>query len=148
MIFDYQSNHGMMLRSVKVHLYLQLVIAAVVLYGIYHFIRIKKVALAMRKAPGEQREIKSKRIEILIFGLLLALLFISLFYTVPGRRYNTNLLEDIVYLTNLGLEFLMLASLFSSHNEANRAYIKSKQRYAIAGGIAGLLIYYTYYQFV
>lgn len=148
MIFHYYEKHGMLLRGIKVHLYLQFIIGAILLYGIYHFIRIKKIASKMRKAASQQRVVKSKRIEILIFGLLLALLFFSLFYTVPGRRYNTQTWEDAVYLINLVLAFFMLTSLFSTVNEAEKKSVKSKQQYAIAGGIAGLLLYYVYYQLI
>ncbi|MEL7001453.1 MAG: hypothetical protein AAFN93_01830 [Bacteroidota bacterium] len=146
MIFHYYTSHGTLLKSVRSHLTIQVIIGLFLLYSIYHYLKIKKISSKMRKAAQTAREAKSKRVEILIFSLLLALLFFSLFYTVPGRRYTPSTWELSIYLVNSLLEFFMLTSLFSSSTEGNPTWTKSKQRYGILGALSGLLLFYVYYQ--
>ncbi len=100
----------------------------------------------MRQAAREQREAKSKRVEIMVFGLMLSLVFYSLFYTVPFRYYYPTNFEYIVYYVNSFIQLLLLISLISAHAKTNDNIMKKKQRYAAFGAGFGLLLFYVYLQ--
>ncbi len=146
MFYHHQAKYKLLFKSTEVHLWFQLIIGAIVIYCLYHFVRIAKVSSKMRKAAQEQREAKSRRFELLIFALMLSLLFFSLFYTVPGVKYYPTSLEYGVYLFNSFLELLLLISVISSHAEASKTFIMKKQKYAITGAVSGILLFYVYYQ--
>ncbi len=138
-------NKQFLFRVTETHLWNQVILAAILLYSLYHFIRIKKASITMRKAAGQQREIKSKRIEMLIFSLMVSLIFYCLFYTVPMRKYIPILAESLLYYGNTLLQLLLLIRLISSDDEVNKTFIQSKQKYAGAGAFTGLLIFYIYF---
>ena len=102
----------------------------------------------MRKAAREQREAKSKRIELLILTLMGTLIFFSLFYTVPLRVYVPSFIEYTVYLCNSALQFFLLITLINSRDGSSEKLSRSKQRYAITGAGVGLLLFYIYFQLI
>jgi L-asparagine transporter-like permease len=146
MVYYHLSILNVFLRATETHLWFQFIISVILLYAVYHFIRIIKISTKMRKAAREQREAKSKRIEVLIFTLMLALVFSSLFYTVPYKYYFPSHLEYSVYLFNSIFQLLLLISMITSHAESNEKIIKKKQRYAATGAGTGLLMFYIYIQ--
>ena len=102
----------------------------------------------MRKAAGLKKEVKSKRIQLLILFLMSSLVFYSLFYTVPMNKYVPSAYQTIAYYINSFTQFLLLISLVGSHEIASQEFVKSKQKYAGVGAAMGLLTFYVYFQFI
>jgi hypothetical protein len=148
LVFHQKLTYKLLFRSTEVHFWFQFLIAVILLYTVYHFIRIINISLKMRKVAREQREAKSKRIELLILTLMFAFIFYALFYTVPFRYYFPSDWEYFVYFFNSLLMLLMLISLISSHAEASKDFIKAKQKYAGIGAVAGFLSFYIYIQLI
>jgi len=141
-------TYDILLKSSKVHLWLQLILTIALSYCLYHFVRVTKISSKMRKVAREQREANSKRIEMLIFVLMLTLIFFALFYTAPFRRYYPSSLEYVVYLYNSFFELLLLISIISSHEHVTKKFIQTKQKYAGVGAAAGLVLFYIYFQLI
>lgn len=136
------------LRAMKYHYWIEVALSLFLLYSLFHFARTSKASSKMRKAAGVQKEVKSKRIQVLIFFLMLSLIFYSLFYTVPMIKYIPFTLQGIVYYLNSMLEFLLLIALVGSHEDASVDFVKSKQKYAGVGAAFGLTLFYIYFQLI
>lgn len=136
------------LRAMKYHLWFEIGISILISYSLFHFIRTVKASAKMRKAAGLQKEVKSKRIQLLILFVMTGMVYYSLFYTVPMNKYIPGRLQSILYYTNSFLQFLLLISLIGSHESASEEFIKSKQKYAGVGAACGLALFYTYFQLI
>lgn len=99
----------------------------------------------MRKEAGKKREIKSKRIELLMLFLMISLIFHSLYFTVPMSKYHPSFYEQIIYYIMAFLQFIMLVTLVSSHEGVSEDFAKSKQKYAGVGALSGLILFYAYF---
>ncbi len=148
MFYYHLSINNILFKATKVHLSIQIILCIGLIYSLHHFIRVIKISSKMRKAAREQREAKSKRIEVLVYALMTALIFTSLFYTVPFRRYVPLTIEYGIYIFNSVLQLLMLISLISAHAESSEEFSKSKQKYAATGAASGLLLFYVYFQLI
>ena len=148
MLFLHKIKYDMVLKTIEVHLGFQFFLSILLSYGLYHFIRITKISSKMRKAAREQREANSRRIEVLIFMLMMTLIFFALFYTAPYRRYYPSSLEYGVYLYNSFFELLLLISIISSQAHVTKKFIQAKQKYAGVGAAVGLVLFYIYYQLI
>lgn len=138
-------NYPIIYKSAKYHLNIDIILSLLVLYGVTHFLKTKKVSSKMRKAAGKKREIKSKRIQLLMYFVMFSLIFHSLYYTVPMNKYHGSIAENIIFYISSGLQFLVLIKLVSSHEGENEDFAKSKQKYAGVGAISGLILFYTYF---
>lgn len=146
MIILHKIRYDILLKTIEIHLGLQLLLSIFLSYGLYHFIRVIKISSKMRKAAQEQREANSKRIELLVFTLMMILIFSALFYTTPFRRYYPTNMEYAVYFYNSLVELILLISIIGTDNHTSQKFIKTKQKYAGVGAISGLVLFYVYYQ--
>ncbi len=146
MVYVNHSLYSVLLSSTRVHLWVQVLINLLLIYFTFHLIRILNISSKMRQAAREQREAKSKRVEMMVFGLMLSLVFYSLFYTVPFRYYYPTYLEYTVYYVNSFIQLLLLINLISTHSKTNDNIMKRKQRYAAFGAGFGLVLFYIYLQ--
>lgn len=146
MTFDHLYKFDILLKPVKVHLAIQLLLALVLLYATHRFIRIIKLSSQMRKAAREQRESNSKRIETLIFVLTMSIVFASLFYTAPIRRYYPSSVEYVVYFYNTFVQLLLLISVMGTNTHTSKEFIRKKQTYGGVGAVSGALLFYIYIQ--
>lgn len=138
-------NYPIIYKSAKFHLNIEIILSLLVLYGVNHFLKTKKVSSKMRKAAGKKREIKSKRIQLLMYFVMFSLLFHSLYYTVPMNKYHGSTAENIIFYISSGLQFLVLIKLVSSHEGESEDFAKSKQKYAGVGALSGLILFYIYF---
>lgn len=148
MVIYHLYTYNILLKATKVHLWLQLILSMILIYALYHFIRVIKISSKMRKAAQEQREANSKRVEVLVFTLMMILLFSSLFYTAPYRRYFPTYLEYAVYFYNSFFQLLLLISVVTTHTHVTDKFIKTKQKYAGVGAAFGLVLFYIYVQLI
>ena len=146
MVFIHKMRYDILLNTIEVHLGLQLLLSLFLSYGLFHFIRVVKISSKMRKAAQEQREANSKRIELLVFTLMMMLIFSALFYTTPFRKYYPTHLEYVVYYYNSLVELILLISIIGADNHTSQKFIKTKQKYAGVGAASGLVLFYVYYQ--
>lgn len=137
-------NEEIIFKSTKTHSLFQIGFAALLIYSLYHFIRIKKESSKMRVAARQQKEAKSKRIQFLIFSLITSVMFWSLFYTVPVSKYTASLWEHAVYIVNGVLQLLLLITVINSTDESSKEFHRSKQRYALVGIVWGVVLFYLY----
>ncbi|QSE98479.1 hypothetical protein [Fulvivirga lutea] len=138
-------SYSIIYRTIRYHVGIEVVLSLLLLYSIRHYINTIRASSSMRKEAGKKREIKSKRIELLIFFLMISLLFHSLFITVPMNKYLPSTIEWGLLLSNCLLQFIMLIKLISSHEGVSEDFVKSKQRYAGTGALLGLALFYTYF---
>ena len=132
-------------KATETHMWLQFVLAILLAYSASRYSRTTNKSQKMRRAAGTTKEIKSKRIELLIFSIMVSVVFYVMFYIVPMRKYSPESWEWVIYLLNTLLAFLLLIRLVSSHDTAGLEFIKSKQKYAGAGALAGLGCFLFYY---
>jgi hypothetical protein len=139
-------TYNIVLNAAKVHLWLQFLLTIFLSYSLYHFVRVTKISSKMRKAAREQKESNSKRIELLIYALTLSIVFASIFYTAPFRKYYPSSIEYGVYFYNTILQLLLLISLMGTDNHLSKDFIKKKQTHAGAGAASAVLLFYIYFQ--
>lgn len=146
MMFYHLAQFDILLKPVKVHLLIQTLLIISLTYTTSHFIKIIKLSSKMRKAAREQRESNSKRIEMLIFALTLSIVFASIFYTAPFRKYYPTSIEYGVYFYNTIVQLLLLITLMGTDTHMSKEFIKKKQTYAGVGAASGVLLFYIYIQ--
>ncbi|MEQ8926828.1 MAG: hypothetical protein RLO81_13495 [Fulvivirga sp.] len=138
-------SYTIIYRTVKYHVAIEVVLSVFLIYSVRHYILTVRASSVMRKEAGKKREIKSKRIELLIFFLMISLIFHSLFMTVPMNKYLLSTIEWVLMLINCLLQFIMLIKLISTHEGVSEDFVKSKQKYAGVGAFFGLALFYTYF---
>lgn len=138
-------KQDLVFKATETHMWLQFILAVILAYGLSRYTTTADKTKKMRKAAGTRKEIKSKRIELLIFAIMVSIVFYSLFYLVPMRKYMAEPWEWLIYLLNSALSLLILIRLVSSHESMGLDFVKSKQKYAGAGALAGLGCFLFYY---
>jgi len=146
MVIYHLAQFDILLKPVKTHLWVQILLSLGITYTTFHFIKIIKLSSMMRKAAREQRESNSKRIEMLIYALTLSIVFASLFYTAPFQRYYPTSFEYGIYFYNTIVQLLLLISVMGTDSHMTKEFIKKKQTYAGVGVASGVLLFYVYVQ--
>ena len=145
MLIEYTLSPAGLLKRPRLHLTFQLLLGISVVLGIFRFLKIQNATDKMRKQARDQRIVRSKSLELLIFILLISTIFYSLFYTYPHGRYQPSIVENVIYFFCLGTQFLLLASLVTQQSSNKKNSQKTNFRFSAAGAILGLVVYFIYY---
>lgn len=145
MLVDYSLSATGLLKRPRLHLTFQLLLILPAILAVYRFIKVKAMSDKMRKQAQDQRMVRSKAVEMLIFVLLINILFSGLFFTFSPGRYQAILPENVLYVTCLFLQFLLIGQMVTMQSDNKKSTSKNSFGYSIAGAIAGLVLYATYY---
>lgn len=147
LITNYFSHVGLLSRT-KIHLSFQILLALIAIAGLYRLIKMEGATTKMRKQAGEQKLALSKSVEVLLFLLMINVIFNSLFMTFSPGRYVLSTWESTLYVANLILQFIVIASLVNGEQRAHKSVAKLDHRYSIVGAVFGLIGYFIYYQMI
>ena len=145
MLVDYSLSATGLLKRPRLHLTFQLLLAIPAILAIFRFIRIKGASDKMRKQAQDQRMVRSRAVELLIFVLLINILFYGLFFTFSPGRYQPIIPETALYIAALLLQFLLIGQMVTLQSDNRKSAPRNSFGYSIAGAVAGLVIYATYY---
>ena len=145
MVADYALSATGLLKRPRLHLTFQLLLILPAILALYRYIRVKGISDKMRKQAQEQRMVRSKAVEMLIFVMLVNILFYGLFFTYSPGRYQTSIAENVLYISVLLLQFLVIGQMVTLQSDNSKSAPKSTLGYSIAGAIAGLTLYFSYY---
>ncbi|MEL7145392.1 MAG: hypothetical protein AAFO69_03420, partial [Bacteroidota bacterium] len=121
MFVNYAMSDTGLLKRPRIHLTFQLLLIAPAALAISRYIKMSGISSKMRKQARDQRMVRSKAVEQLIFVLLVNIIFHGLFFTYSPGRYQSTTVENSMYIACLLLQFLVIGQMVTLQSDNSKS---------------------------